>query len=736
MRIEPAHFMSSNEVSHRVRFGPYEADLRTHELWKHGTRLKLSGQPFQILEVLLSRPGELISRDELREKLWPQDTFVDFSHGLNAAVNKLRDALSDSADDPKYIETLPRRGYRFIGQIERAFAEGSLPAAIPSETAVQATAPESVQEVVTPLSVPIPVARSHRRPGALGVVSIVLGILVVVGAYTLISTPFVRRNAASGAPPRTESIVNVPDAVSDPALSPDGNQIAYFRKGQTPSTAGIFVKEIGSDTIVQLTHTPADCCPVWSPDGKSIAFSRAAGEASAIYIVPASGGEERKLVSTGPGSSARSLDWSPDGKSLVLSGISPEGEEGMFLISLDTLQWRKLTDPPAGAHDGYAAFSPDGQTLCFVRSQPTGFPDELYLMNLVNLVTHPLTSEHAHIIGPPAWSADGASVVYATTKQGSPSLWRVTVATGASALIIDAGGNVWHPTTSRRGFRLAFEQIRSASSIESLDASHPESGSRSVVTSTTGRNEGPQVSPDGRRIVFMSDRSGSMEIWVANADGSDPVQLTALGSAGTPRWSPDSKQIVFDSRQNSRGAIYTVSADGGEAHPLVRGDNENLVPSFSRDGRSIFFASDRGGEWNVWRIPVAGGNPVRVTTEGGFGPIEAADGYIYYSTTMYPNPEIWRIRGDGTEATRLAPRLVPRMWATWAVAPSGIYLVEDAPDGNAALEFYDIEHQSLRRVAALKKAPFWLAVSSDGSHVLMDHANEEESTIVMMRNFR
>src|SRR5258708_27130229 len=104
--------------SDRVRFGAYEVDLHTCELWKHGTRVKLVGQPFEILAVLLSRPGQLVTREELRTELWPGDTFVDFNHGLNAAVNKLRDALCDSADDPKYIETLPRRGYRFIASVE------------------------------------------------------------------------------------------------------------------------------------------------------------------------------------------------------------------------------------------------------------------------------------------------------------------------------------------------------------------------------------------------------------------------------------------------------------------------------------------------------------------------------------------------------------------------------------------------------------------------------------------
>src|SRR5258708_1479053 len=101
-------------------FGAYEADLHTHELWKHGTRVKLVGQPFEILALLIRRPGQLVTREELRAELWPGDTFVDFNHGLNAAVNKLRDALCDSAEDPRYIETLPRRGYRFIATVESA----------------------------------------------------------------------------------------------------------------------------------------------------------------------------------------------------------------------------------------------------------------------------------------------------------------------------------------------------------------------------------------------------------------------------------------------------------------------------------------------------------------------------------------------------------------------------------------------------------------------------------------
>src|SRR2546427_1751564 len=107
----------------RVRFGPFEADLETHELWKNGVKLKLGGQPFEILALLLNRPGQMVSREQLQKEIWTAETFVDFNHGLNAAVNKLRETLSDSAEEPKYIETLPRRGYRFIGTIENAVSD-------------------------------------------------------------------------------------------------------------------------------------------------------------------------------------------------------------------------------------------------------------------------------------------------------------------------------------------------------------------------------------------------------------------------------------------------------------------------------------------------------------------------------------------------------------------------------------------------------------------------------------
>src|SRR5579862_7330713 len=158
---EPA--MKAGDQTRRARFDAFEVDMRSGEVRKHGIRLKLHGQPFQVLSLLLERPGDLVTRDELRKKLWPGDTFVDFDTGLNSAVKKLRDALCDSAEEPRYIETLPRRGYRFIAPVEN----GDL------------TVPGAVDEKVAPVPLPTPLSLT-KRYGVLGVAAFVLLLVVAV----------------------------------------------------------------------------------------------------------------------------------------------------------------------------------------------------------------------------------------------------------------------------------------------------------------------------------------------------------------------------------------------------------------------------------------------------------------------------------------------------------------------------------------------------------------------------
>src|SRR5258707_8831794 len=145
-----AHLSMEEDIHLRVRlrFGVFELDPRAGELRKHGLRVRLQEQPFQVLAMLLEHPGEIVTREELQKKLWPADTFVDFDHGLNKVINKIREALSDSAESPRFVETVARRGYRFLAEVRAADV-----------------APASSREVPTQ---PYPVTESHDRPDLAG----------------------------------------------------------------------------------------------------------------------------------------------------------------------------------------------------------------------------------------------------------------------------------------------------------------------------------------------------------------------------------------------------------------------------------------------------------------------------------------------------------------------------------------------------------------------------------------
>ena len=211
-------------------------------------------------------------------------------------------------------------------------------------------------------------------------------------------------------------------------------------------------------------------------------------------------------------------------------------------------------------------------------------------------------------------------------------------------------------------------------------------GEPSELVTSTRQQAAPSFSPDGMRIAFQSDRSGSWEIWTCDRDGSNAVQLThfGVGLTGTPRWSPDGREIVFDSRANGVSQVYVVSADGGKPRPLTNGPAGGEVPSFSRDGKWVYFSSNRNGVTGIWKLPVAGGAPQPVTSASGIYAAESFDGdYLYYSRSAV-DPTIWRmpVKGGPEEQVRGVPK--PFEPAHWVIVASGIYVV----NGNGDLMFF------------------------------------------------
>ena len=328
-----------------VRFGTFEVELAAGVLRKHGTRIKLQTQPFQVLVALLENPGAVVTRDELRRRLWANDTFVDFEHGMNAAVARLRLALVDSAERPRYVETLAKRGYRFIGEVEHP-------------AVVLIDAPRSVSAVAH--------GETKRWPAKL---ILATAALVAIAAVALRLIP---RDPVP--PPLSMPLTAFQGSELDPALSPDGRNVAFAWNGEREDNFDIYVLLIGSVTPRRLTRNAADDLhPAWSPDGQTIAFLRRLGDnLAALMLVPSTGGPEHRIAEVRNDEMRRSrlasLAWSPDGKWLAVSHREQgPAHEGIYLFSL-TGEKRQLTSPPENAFgDHMPSFAPDGRKLAFCR---------------------------------------------------------------------------------------------------------------------------------------------------------------------------------------------------------------------------------------------------------------------------------------------------------------------------------------------------------------------------------
>jgi Tol biopolymer transport system component len=538
------------------------------------------------------------------------------------------------------------------------------------------------------------------------------------------------------------------------AFSPDGNQIAFVWTGEKEYNPDVYVKQIGSDKLLRLTSDPAgDFCPVWSPDGQNVAFIRYSETgAAAIFIVPALGGAERKLLTLGsnvpfpPG-----WDWSPDGKFIAFTEKTSKDEPGkIFLISPDTLARHPLTAPTknlggvefVNLGDSDPVFSPDGQSVAFVRQNSLVSAD-IYIVPIAGGEPRRLTFENAPVSGA-TWTADGREIIFSSSNPfvRNGSLWRIQASGGAVEQFTIAGYNVMYPHISRRGNRMAYVQASGDYNIYKIDVSGTTVSKNppTKLIASTRNDVSPQFSPDGRRIVFASDRSGSTEIWMCDSDGSNVVQMTSLNKAlaGTPRWSPDGQQIAFDLFEDRRGHIYVISTAGGRPRPITTGDFDDIVPSWSRNGKWIYFASNRTGVYQVWRVPAEGGEAVQLTTLGGGLAFESFDGKYVYYVKDWQHPGIWRVPVDGGEEVQVLDSFHSENNGDWAVVEDGLYFINPEPKDGIAMEFFDFATRKVRQVGKLGKVSIntnCIAVSPDRRQILyvqIDHSGED---IMLVENF-
>ena len=201
----------------------------------------------------------------------------------------------------------------------------------------------------------------------------------------------------------------------------------------------------------------------------------------------------------------------------------------------------------------------------------------------------------------------------------------------------------------------------------------------------------------------MSDRSGTMEIWISDRDGTNPRQLTSIGNVGTPRWSRDSQSIVFDANHGRGSSIYTIALSGSPPRLITPDETHNVCPSYSRDGNWIYFASHRSGEFEVWKVPSAGGTATQLTHHGGHAPLDSADGKtIYYAKTFLANPEIWQIPVNGGPGRIGSTRSASFLGRNgWSVTDKGIAYAAPSSSGKPVVQLFNINTHKVTELATL-----------------------------------
>lgn len=646
-------------------FDQFELDLNFYELRKSGRVIRLEKLPMELLILLAESQGQLVTREQIIQRLWGDNVFVDTRQGINTAMRKLRIAVQDDSENPRLLQTVPGRGYRLLAVVSSAAAGGG----------------QTVEPVVvSPSSSPgeSALANAVSKPKKRWLATVMAGALVGLLATAGLVVLLFHRNRTNLASRETWiKITNFSDSATQPALSPDGHMITFIRGPETFVTPGqIYVKILPDGDPVQLSHDDMPkMAPAFSPDGSRIAYTATdRGFAWNTWVVPVLGGEPKELLPN-----AAALTWL-DREHVMFSEIRPVTTASVTSMGLVTAtesraEERDIYLPPVMAHRSW--LSPDRKWVLVSEMDKGWGPCRLVPLD---------GSTKGELVGPkPArctyagWSPDGATMFFSADAGDGYHIWRqgfprgepeqmtfgpteeegVAIAPDGRSLVTSAGireSTVWvHDTRGDRqisgegfatvpGLGMGTEKVCSIFSPDGkklyylvrkqaslswvsgeLWAADLDSGRSEPVLPGISINNNFSVSPDGKRVVFETpDAKGEPHAGIAPLDrGSPPEQIT-----GSIARSPDfasGGRIYFQTREGDHLFLYSVKANGEPAQRLSLGPVSN---------RSGFLGISPRGEWWVSGVnpviahPLGGGTPIRICEfcSAGWGP----DGKYFY----------------------------------------------------------------------------------------------------------
>ena len=528
-----------------------------------------------------------------------------------------------------------------------------------------------------------------------------------------------------------------------PAFSPDGQKVAYSWDGNRQNF-DIYIRKIAGGAPQRLTDSAAhDVHPSWSPDGRRLAFFRVSPQKSELVVIPATSGVEQVIGEVPVPASkwhpaepeqdgASGPVWSTDGSYLLVSGyIMGRSSLGILKMSLNGSS-QVLTHPDKQENDLDPSISPDGRYIAFTRNWGSNSSD-LFIVAAQSGQPVRLTFDSRDIRGV-AW-LDADHLIYSSEHKGSFRLWSISRTGGDSRPVSVSGANPQWPAISPDGHWLAFVEATNDASIWRLpfQAANPSSAAESFIVSA-GADHSPAYSPDGKRIAFISNRSGSWQIWVADSDGTDIRQLTDFkgSSVGTPRWSPDSRRLVFDALLEGPSAIWLIDADGNNLHRLNNSPTREYMPTWSRDGQWIYFSSLHDGQDQLYKQQPDTGQIMPLTQNFFHDAVESAQGNTLYMQRR--DAGLWQMPLPSG-----APTVVPELNSIhpvryWTLAGEKLYFVrqERSPRELEVLDLITRQTSKLADIPGeLLAGTPGLAVDPGGRWLLFVQKNQLRSSIML-----
>jgi eukaryotic-like serine/threonine-protein kinase len=645
-----------------IRFGPFELDGVSGELRKAGISLKIQPQPFRVLQLLAERPGQIVTREEIQHCLWGDNTFVDYERGINFCVNQIRAALGDHAEKPRYIETLPRRGYRFVvtptigAPTELKFVPGRsavLPVGAYSRPGDGEAAGSSISfedAAIPTTSIPI----SPRKWGRVAVV--ILAAFVAAGGSGVAVFRWTSHERGSNFENLRFTKLTNSGKAEDVAISPDGTYVVYPQRDR--NGVGLWVRHVASGSEVQiLPSEEVDFRGLTvSRDGNSVYFVRTRKESGSfkdLYAIPVLGGPVRLL--------AKDIDspvsFSPDGRRFVYTTGMPQDANEVHIANADGNE-NRVSAIISGTSDNFqagAAWSPDGRTIAvslMLHGERTGFV--LDSISVLDGTVHEILRQD-QVIGRPLWLPGGNTILLEVdNSKRLGQLWTVSFPTGETRRVTNDLAN-W-------GIRIdATRDARTLAGIQWTLVADLWSASSANLSNARRITHGgiPMVaalSAPHQKILAVS---ADDEPWIMSAEGAGVAPFSSLHEVANP--------VICG---NFMVAASYPSGPGETVQARAHGEKPRKLAS----GRLIWEASYQFGPADIVRVDADGLNPTKLASGLVYSPTCSPDGkFVFYVLMTHPQ-KILRVPIQGGDPIEIGTIPGPTVRGTMRMSPDGKFL--------------------------------------------------------------